>query len=57
MAGLWFEYVWDAGFAQEFGYKCSTWIVLNDEADSGPGSYVVYNNMLFELEKEGVDAS
>ena len=46
MAGLWFEYVWDKSFQQEHEYKCSTWIVLSDEADSGPGRYVVYNNMI-----------
>ena len=46
MAGLWFEYVWDKGYQQIYDYKCSTWIVLSDEADNGPGKYVVYNNMV-----------
>ena len=46
MAGLWYEYVWDSSFAQDLAYKCSTWIVLSDEADKGPGQYVVYNNMV-----------
>ena len=51
MAGLWFEYVWDQGFAQDYDYKCSTWIVLSDETESGEGSYVIYNNMLFPKEE------
>ena len=46
MAGLWYEYVWDASYQQQYGYQCSTWIVLNDEADSGEGQYLVYNNMV-----------
>lgn len=55
MAGLWFEYAWDAGFSQGYNYKCSTWIVLSDESDNGEGSYVIYNNMLFPAEVEGED--
>ena len=46
MAGLWFEYVWDKGYTQNYEYKCCTWIVLSDEADAGKGKYVVYNNMV-----------
>merc|ERR1712012_128209 len=52
MAGLWFEYVWDSGFTQGHDYKCSTWIVLSDEADHGEGNFVIYNNMLFPALKE-----
>ena len=52
MAGLWFEYVWDQGFQQWYDYKCCTWIVLSDEADSGAGSYVVYNNMVKKIPTE-----
>ena len=52
MAGLWFEYVWDTGFAHDYGYKCATWIVLNDEADNWPGKYLIYNNMLFETDED-----
>ena len=52
MAGLWFEYVWDASFSMGHPYECSTWIVLSDEAESGEGQYVVYNNML-QHKKEG----
>ena len=57
MAGLWFEYVWDQEFAMEYFYKCSTWIVLSDEESQGPGSYVVYNNLIFpsESEEEGAE--
>ena len=55
MAGLWYEYVWDASFAQPYGYSCSTWIVLSDEADAGPGQYQVFNNMVWPSEKEGSD--
>ena len=47
MAGLWFEYVWDPSFRQNYDYQCSTWIVLSDEADNGPGTYQIYNNMVF----------
>jgi len=47
MAGLWYEYVWDKSFDQGIGYECSTWIVLSDEADAGPGKYQVFNNMMF----------
>ena len=53
MAGLWFEYVWDSSFAQGYDYKCSTWIVLSDEADNGKGNFVIYNNMLFPPKEEG----
>ena len=53
MAGLWFEYVWDPAFAQGYDYKCSTWIVLSDENDSGPGVYAIFNNMLFPAAEEG----
>ena len=49
MAGLWYEYVWDSSFTQDHSYKCSTWIVLSDEAENGPGQYQVYNNMVFSL--------
>ena len=56
MAGLWYEYVWDQGFSQGYGYECSTWIVLNNEEEAGPGNYVTYNNMLFPLQ-EGDDIS
>jgi len=52
MTGLWFEYVWDTGFAHDYGYKCATWIVLNDEADNWPGKYLIYNNMLFETDED-----
>ena len=52
MAGLWYEYVWDASYAQDYGYKCSTWIVLSDEADKGPGQYQVYNNMVYITKEE-----
>ena len=52
MAGLWYEYVWDSSFAQDYSYKCSTWIVLSDEADKGPGHYQVYNNMVYATEGE-----
>ena len=47
MAGLWFEYVWDEGSSRGYDYKCSTWIVLSDEADEGPGHYAIFNNMIF----------
>ena len=53
MAGLWFEYVWDSSFTQDYDYKCSTWIVLSDEQDNGQGNFVIYNNMLFPPAKEG----
>ena len=56
MAGLWFEYVWDKGYSQMYNYKCSTWIVLSDEADSGPGKYVVYNNMVKRIAANEDDA-
>ena len=52
MAGLWYEYVWDYNFAQEYGYECSTWIVLNNEEEGAKGNYVTYNNMLFPLQPE-----
>ena len=52
MAGLWFEYIWDANFAMEHPYECSTWIVLSNEAEAGDGQYIVYNNML-QHKKEG----
>ena len=55
MAGLWYEYVWDSSFAQGYDYKCSTWILLNNEAEEGPGSYLVYNNMLFPAANEGAE--
>ena len=55
MAGLWFEYVWDSDFSFTYDYKCSTWIVLSDEADSGPGQYIVYNNLVFPPAEEGGD--
>ena len=51
MAGLWYEYVWEENFALDYGYVCSTWIVLSDEADKGPGKYQVYNNMVFGTEE------
>ena len=57
MAGLWFEYVWDEGFAQGYDYKCSTWIVLSDEEDKGPGNYAVFNNMLFHEKAEGEESA
>lgn len=47
MAGLWYEYVWDQSFNMGNEYKCSTWIVLSDEKESGPGQYQVYNNMVY----------
>ena len=50
MAGLWYEYVWDASFQQDYEYVCSTWIVLSDEAEAGPGMYQVYNNMMKDPE-------
>ena len=28
MAGMWFEYVWDHGFQDDYGYQCSTWLIL-----------------------------
>ena len=56
MAGLWYEYVWDSNFSQDYGYECSTWIVLNNEADAGAGNYITYNNMLFPL-REGDEVS
>ena len=34
---------------------CSTWIVLSDEADSGPGRYVVYNNMVKRIQEDDDD--
>ena len=40
MAGMWFEYVWDEGFSDEYGYECSTWLVLDD----GEGKFLVYNH-------------
>ena len=46
MAGMWFEYVWDTGFTDDYGYQCSTWLVLDD----GTGNYIVYNHMQFEEE-------
>ena len=51
MAGLWYEYVWDKSYAQNYSYVCSTWIVLNDEAENGPGKYQVYNNMVTSIEE------
>ena len=53
MAGLWFEYVWDASYAQGYSYACATWLVLNDEDDSGVGNYVVFNNMFTPAAEEG----
>ena len=55
MAGLWFEYVWEQGYQQQYDYLCSTWIVLSDEADSGPGRYVVYNNMVKRIGEDDDD--
>ena len=52
MAGLWYEYVYDRAYMQDYDYVCSTWIVLNDEAENGPGKYQVYNNMVNSLEEE-----
>ena len=52
MAGLWYEYVYDRSYMQNYDYVCSTWIVLNDEAENGPGKYQVYNNMVNSLEEE-----
>ena len=49
MAGLWYEYVWDKSFAAPYDYKCSTWIVLSDEADAGPGKYQIFNNMVKDI--------
>ena len=46
MAGLWYEYVWDAGYMQGYDYKCSTWIILSNENEGGQGVYQVYNNMI-----------
>ena len=46
MAGLWFEYVWEPSYQMGIEYQCSTWIILNNEEDGGPGRYIVYNNML-----------
>ena len=46
MAGLWYEYVWDQGFAMGLDYTCGTWIVLSDEAEQGENMFLVYNNML-----------
>ena len=51
MAGLWYEYVYDRSYMQNYDYVCSTWIVLNDEAENGPGKYQVYNNMVESLEE------
>ena len=51
MAGLWYEYVWDQSFNMGNDYKCSTWIVLSDEKENGPGAYQVYNNMVFSTEE------
>ena len=49
MAGMWFEYVWDQGFAEDYGYECSTWLVLQDT-----DNYIAINHMTFEEEeKEG----
>ena len=53
MAGLWYEYVWDSSFSAPYGYGCSTWIVLSDEADAGPGQYQIFNNMMWPSEHEG----
>ena len=52
MAGLWYEYVYERSYMQNYDYVCSTWIVLNDEAENGPGKYQVYNNMVNSLEEE-----
>jgi len=30
MTGLWFEYVWDAGYDEHLHYKCSMWTLLKD---------------------------
>ena len=46
MAGMWFEYVWDEGFSEDYGYECSTWLVLDD----GKGSFLVYNHQQFAEE-------
>lgn len=37
MAGLWYEYVWEGEFQKHHNYKCSTWIMLSDEEENGPG--------------------
>ena len=49
LAGLWYEYVWDSSFAAPYEYKCSTWIVLDDEKDNGPGKYQIFNNMVTDI--------
>lgn len=47
MAGMWFEYVWDQGFTDDYGYQCSTWLILQDKE-----SFVALNHMLFDEEHE-----
>ena len=57
MAGLWYEYVWDKEFGESYDYKCSTWIVLNDENENGDGAYVIYNNMINKTHTDYEDSS
>ena len=47
MAGMWFEYVWDQGFTDDYGYQCSTWLILQDKE-----SFVALNHMLFDEDHE-----
>ena len=47
MAGIWYEYLWERPFTQEYMYKCALWTILEDEWQSGPGEYVIYNKMVY----------
>ena len=48
MTGMWYEYVWQRPFAQDYKYKCSLWVVLSDEEKSGRANqYQAWNKMVF----------
>lgn len=53
MAGLWFEYVWQSGYTDDYGYDCATWTVLAD----GDDKFVVYNHMKWTAEEEADEKS
>ena len=48
MAGVWYEYLWQKPFSQDYRYKCSLWVVLSDEEKSGRlNQYLNWNKMAF----------
>lgn len=55
MAGLWYEYVWDAPFDNELDYVCSSHIWLQDE---NPNSFYIFNTMYHpKIEEEKNEAT